>query len=119
MADRLLILLIKAFVPYGTPVVIGLDDTIERRCGAKISTRGIYRDPARSSTKHFVKASGLRSLSAMLLLCVPWADRIMAPPFLLLLAPSKRFRISKSRTLHICVVPRLRFDANVFAFPPQ
>jgi len=52
--------------------VIGLDDTIERRWGAKISARGIYRDPVRSSKGHFVKASGLRWLSAMLLVQVPW-----------------------------------------------
>jgi hypothetical protein len=97
VAGRLLILLIKAFVPAGAPIVIGLDDTIERRWGAKISARGIYRDPVRSSKGHFVKASGLRWLSAMLLVRVAWAERIMALPFLTLLAPSKRFYAGKSR----------------------
>ena len=129
--------------------------------GPKISARGIYRDPVRSSKGHFVKASGLRWLSVMLLVRVPWADRIMALPFLTLLAPSKRFYTGKSRapkTLldwarqaalqirrwlpdryivlvadsafaaieflaavrsHLCVVTRLRLDANLFAFPPQ
>jgi hypothetical protein len=53
-----LILLVKALVPSGGPVVIGLDDTIERRWGAKISARGIYRDPVRSSTDNPRKASG-------------------------------------------------------------
>jgi len=90
---------------------------------------------------------------------VPWADRIMALPFLTLLAPSKRFYAGKLRapkTLvdwarqaalqirrwlpdryivlvadsafaaieflaavrgHVCVVTRLRLDANLFAFP--
>src|SRR6516164_9448723 len=96
-AGRLLLLLVKGFVPAGAPVVIGLDDTIERRWGPKISARGIYRDPVRSSKGHFVKASGLRWLSAMLLVRVPWADRIMALPFLTLLAPSKRFYTGKSR----------------------
>ena len=157
---RLLLLLVNAFVPAGAPVVIGLDDTIERRWGAKISARGIYRDPVRSSKGHFVKTSGLRWLSAMLLVHVPWAGRIMALPFLTLLAPSKRFYAGKSRapkTLldwarqaalqihrwlpdryivmvadsafaaieflaavrkHVCVVTRLRLDANLFEFPP-
>jgi hypothetical protein len=97
----------------------------------------------------------------MLLVRVPWADRIMALPFLTLLAPSKRFYSGKSRapkTLldwarqaalqirrwlphryivlvadsafaaieflaavrnHVCVVTRLRLDANLFNFPPQ
>ena len=96
-ARQLLIVLVKAFVPSGAPVVIGLDDTIERRWGAKISARGIYRDPVRSSKGHFVKASGLRWLSAMLFVKIPWADRIMALPFLTLLAPSKRFYADKTR----------------------
>src|SRR4249919_728837 len=96
-ARQLMILLIKALVPSGAPVVIGFDDTIERRWGAKIKARGIYRDPVRSSKGHFVKASGLRWLSAMLLVRVPWADRSMALPFLTLLAPSKRFYTGKAR----------------------
>jgi hypothetical protein len=66
VARRLLALLVTTFLPAG-PVVIGLDDTIERRWGAKIKARGIYRDPVRSSHGHFVKASGLRWLSFMLL----------------------------------------------------
>src|SRR3984893_4162791 len=43
----LLRLLLVAFAPSG-PLVLGLDDTIERRWGAKITARGIYRDPVRS-----------------------------------------------------------------------
>jgi hypothetical protein len=97
-AGRLLLLLIKVFVSAEAPVVIGLDDTIERCWGPKINARGIYRDPVRSSKGHFVKASGLRWLSAMLLVRVPWADRIMALPFLTLLAPSKGFYTGKSRS---------------------
>ena len=57
LAHRLLLLLVAAFVPHG-PVVVGLDDTIERRRGACIAAKGIYRDPVRSSRGHFVKASG-------------------------------------------------------------
>jgi hypothetical protein len=68
----LLALLVAAFASTG-PVVIGLDDTIERRWGGRIKARGIYRDPVRSSHGHFVKTSGLRWLSAMLLVPVPWA----------------------------------------------
>ena len=72
--------LVAAFMPAG-PVVIGLDDTLERRWGARIKARGIYRDPVRSSHGHFVKASGLRWLSFMLLTPIPWADRVWALPF--------------------------------------
>jgi DDE superfamily endonuclease len=75
IARCLLRLLVSTFVPDG-PVVIGLDDTLERRWGAKIKARGIYRDPVRSSHGHFVKASGLRWLSVMLLPHIPWAGRV-------------------------------------------
>jgi hypothetical protein len=86
----LLRLLLAAFVPHG-PVVLGLDDTIERRRGARIAAKGIYRDPVRSSHGHFVKASGLRWLSLMLLAPIPWAGRVWALPFLTALAPSERY----------------------------
>jgi DDE superfamily endonuclease len=90
-AARLLLdLLIAAFVPIG-PVVLGLDDTIERRRGKRISAKGIYRDPVRSSKGPFVKASGLRWLSLMLLAPIPWAGRVWALPFLTILAPSERY----------------------------
>lgn len=82
-------MLVDRFAAAG-PVVIGLDDTIERRWGAKIKARGIYRDPVRSSHGHFVKASGLRWLSAMLLVPVPWAGRVWALPFLTVLMASER-----------------------------
>src|SRR6188472_974622 len=87
VAHRLLRLLVAAFVPTG-PVVVGIDDTIERRWGAKIKARGIYRDPVRSSHGHFVKASGLRWLCVMLLAPIPWAGCVWALPFLTVLAPS-------------------------------
>src|SRR3712207_261185 len=88
-ARCLLTLLLTAFVPNG-PVVIGIDETIERRWGAKIKARGIYRDPVRSSHGHFVKASGLRWFTLALLAPVPWASRAWALPFLTALAPSER-----------------------------
>ena len=68
----LLRLLLNTFLPIG-PVVVGIDETIERRRGEKIKARGIYRDPVRSSQSHFVKASGLRWISLMLLVKVSFA----------------------------------------------
>jgi len=96
-ASRILLgLLIQAFARSG-PVILGLDDTIERRRGAKIKAKGIYRDPVRSSHNHFVKASGLRWLSLMLLAPIPWAKRVWALPFLTVLAPSERYYQGKAR----------------------
>jgi hypothetical protein len=96
VAHRLLLLLVAVLVPNG-PVVVGIDDTIERRWGAKIRTRGIYRDPVRSSHGHFVKASGLRWLCVMLLAPVPWAGCVWALPFLSVLAPSERYATERGQ----------------------
>jgi DDE superfamily endonuclease len=96
-AARLLLgLLLAAFVPRG-PVLLGLDDTIERRRGKRITAKGIYRDPVRSSHAHFVKASGLRWISLMLLAPIPWAGRVWALPFLTVLAPSQRYAQERGR----------------------
>ena len=80
-------MIVNRFLHPG-PVVIGIDDTIERRWGAKISAPVIYRDPVRSSHGHFVKASGLRWLSFMTMVPLPWTQRRWALPFLTILAPS-------------------------------
>jgi hypothetical protein len=77
-ARVLLGLLLDAFVPRG-PVILGLDETIERRRGKRISAKGVYRDPVRSSHGHFVKASGLRWLSLMLLVAISWAEVAKVP----------------------------------------
>ncbi|MCA1702473.1 MAG: transposase [Actinobacteria bacterium] len=97
LGRRLLLALVRAFVPAGAPIVVGLDDTIERRRGAKIAAKGIYRDPVRSSKGHFVKASGLRWVSLHLLARIPWAGRIWALPFLTVLAPSERYDQERGR----------------------
>lgn len=81
---------VRTFAAAGT-VVIGIDDTLERRRGEKIKAKGIYRDPVRSSRSHMVKASGLRWLCAMLLSEIPWAGRVWALPVLTALCPSERY----------------------------
>ena len=96
VARRLFGLLVNTFVPSG-PVIIGLDDTLERRWGAKIAARGVYRDPTRSSHGHFVKASGLRWLSVMLLPEIAFAGRVWGLPFLTALAPSERYAMHRRR----------------------
>jgi hypothetical protein len=94
---RLLVLLVAAFVPGDGPIVVGLDETIERRRGATIAAKGIYRDPVRSSKSHFVKTSGLRWISMQLLAEVPWAGRVWGLPFLTVLAPSERYHQERGR----------------------
>jgi len=102
----LLGLLISAFARSST-IVLGLDDTIERRRGDKIAAKGIYRDPVRSSHTHFVKASGLRWLALMLLVPLPWTPRVWALPFLTCLCPSQRYDEQRGRA-HRTLTDRAR-----------
>jgi hypothetical protein len=95
-AQILLSLLVRAFAPDGV-LVLGIDETLERRQGDKIAAKGIYRDAARSSKNFFVKASGLRWISVMLLTPIPWAGRVWALPFLTVLAPSERYATQRRR----------------------
>jgi hypothetical protein len=93
----LLGLLLEAFVPEGSPVVVGIDETLERRYGRKISARGVYRDPVRSTHETFVKSTGLRWVCVMLLVEIPWASRVWALPFLSVLAPSERYAAERGK----------------------
>jgi hypothetical protein len=97
LSRRLLLVLVETLVSVDEPIVIGMDETIERRRGAKIAAKGIYRDPVRSSKGHFVKASGLRWISMQVLAVVPWAGRIWGLPFLTVLAPSERYNVERGR----------------------
>jgi hypothetical protein len=90
-ASRVLLgLLVEAFVGQG-PLVVGVDETLERRRGKRIAAKGVYRDPVRSSQSQVVKTTGLRWVCVTLLAEVPWARRVWALPFISALAPSERY----------------------------
>jgi hypothetical protein len=78
----LLGMLITLLVPPGATIVLGADDTLERRSGRKIAAKGCYRDAVRSSKKHVIRCFGLKWVSMMLLVPVPWSRRVWALPFL-------------------------------------
>ena len=97
-AARILLLLLLQYLDCGDgPLIFGIDETLERRRGARISARGIYRDAVRSSRHQLVKASGLRWISLMWLGQVPWAGRRWALPVLTVLAPSSRYHQQQGR----------------------
>jgi hypothetical protein len=81
-AGQVVLGLIVAVIPRDWPIVLAVDDTIERRGGRRIKARGCYRDPVRSSRKHVVKCFGLKWVSLMILVPVPWSQRVWALPFL-------------------------------------
>ena len=78
----LLGLLITFLVPLGATIVLGADDTLERRSGRQITAKSCYRDAVRSSKHHVIRCFGLKWVSMMLLVPVPWSRRVWALPFL-------------------------------------
>ena len=89
-ASRILLGLIVALLPLSSPVVIAADDTIERRRGKKIKGLGCYRDGVRSTKKHVVKCFGLKWLSLMVLVRLPFSRRVWALPFLTILCRAQQ-----------------------------
>jgi DDE superfamily endonuclease len=100
-AGRILLgLLVTSLVPPGAPIVLGADDTVERRSGRQIAAKGCYRDAVRSTRKHVIHCFGLKWVVMMLLVPVPWSGRVWALPFLTALcrpaaqAPQRRHKTS-------------------------
>lgn len=93
----LLELLVGALSTEDSPLIFGIDESLERRKGRRIRAKGIYRDGVRSSRKFFVKAMGLRWISLMLLTPIPWAQRVWALPVMTVLSPSERYYRDKGR----------------------
>ncbi|HEV8191690.1 MAG TPA: transposase [Ktedonobacterales bacterium] len=83
---RLLMRIIETFVPAGGTLDIVIDETLERRWGAKIRKRGHYRDSARSSHERSVSSPGLRWIVLAVVVRVPWTKQRWALPFLCVLA---------------------------------
>ncbi len=81
-SGQILLGLIVAVLPRHWPIALAVDDTIERRSGRRIQATGCYRDPVRSSRKHLVKCFGLKWVALMILVPVPWSDRVWALPLL-------------------------------------
>ena len=100
---RVLLVLLLQHLDHGDgPLIFGVRsltdrETLERRRGAKIRARGIYRDAVRSSRHQPVKASGLRWISLMWLGHMPWAGRYWALSALTVLAPSSRYHQRQGR----------------------
>lgn len=90
-ASKILLgLLVATFLASGVPLLLGADETLERRQGKHIQAKSVFRDAVRSSKKHTVYSFGLRWVSMMVLVPVPWSRRAWALPFLTVLAPSEK-----------------------------
>ena len=85
LCSRLLLCqLLWTFLPPGAPLLIAVDDTLERRKSRKLPYRGLFRDPIRSTSEQVQFAWGIRWLCFALVVPVPWCRRRWALPFLVL-----------------------------------
>jgi hypothetical protein len=81
--SRLLLgLIVHLLLPPGLPLLLVIDDTLERRRGPQIKYKGWFRDPIRSTLTHVSKSLGIRWLCLAVLVPVPWSQRLWALPFL-------------------------------------
>jgi len=71
----LLGLLLTVCVPPGATIVLGADDTVERRFGRTIRDQGCDWDAVRSTKKHVIRCFGLKWVSMMRLVPGPWSRR--------------------------------------------
>ena len=80
--SRILLGLLLKFVPAQAEVVLGADETIERRFSKKIKGIACYRDPVRSSKKHVIHCFGFKWVSMSLLMRLPFSNKVWSFPFL-------------------------------------
>lgn len=81
-----------------TPIVIAIDEHIERRSGRKIKAKGCYRDAVRSSKGFIVRCFGLKWITVMVLRKFSWANRSFAMPFMTVLASSEKSDEKEGKT---------------------
>lgn len=90
MLAKIMLGLLIRLLPASWPVLVAVDETLERRRGKKIKAKGLYRDAVQSSQSNVVTSYGLKWECMMLIVPLPWCKRPWALPFLTVLAPSKK-----------------------------
>lgn len=88
--SRILFGLLIKLLPSDFPILIAVDETLERRKGKKIKAKGCYRDAVRSSQSTVVKCFGLKWECMALLVPLPFSKRPWALSFMTVLAASKK-----------------------------
>ncbi len=87
LSKRLLALLITTFLTPTEPLILVIDDTLERRKGRKLKLKGWFRDPL---SKTDSKVSAIRWVCLAVVVPVPWSRRHWALPFMTVPAPSQK-----------------------------
>lgn len=69
-------------LPARATIVLGADDTLDRRSGRTRRGKASYRDAPRSSKQPLIRCLGLKCVALMLMAPVPWSRRMRALPCL-------------------------------------
>ncbi len=82
LSRLLLALILTLCLTAGAPLLLVIDETLERRRGEKIQFKGWFRDPLRSTVNQINYALGIRWITVAVLVSVPWSRRLWALPFM-------------------------------------
>lgn len=75
MLAKILLGLLVKLLPESWPILVAIDETLERRRGKKIKAKGLYRDAVQSSQSNVVTTYGLKWECMMLIVPLPWCKR--------------------------------------------
>ncbi len=73
--SQILLGLLMALLPLGGPILVVVDETLERRKGARVAAKGMYRDAVRTSNSRVVTYLGLQWVCMALIVPLPWSRR--------------------------------------------
>ena len=90
VSQRLLHLIVRTFCGSNS-ITLVVDETLERRWGKQISTRGHWRDSLQSSHTRSVSTSGLRWIVVAAVVALPWTRQRWALPFLSVLTTTPMY----------------------------
>jgi hypothetical protein len=89
--SRLLLgLIIRLCLPPDAPLLLVIDETLERRAGRKIRYKSWYHDALRMTLPSSNVALGIRWQCLALLTPVPWSHELWALPFMIVPTPSAK-----------------------------
>lgn len=115
----LLDLLVHTFLTAAAPLVLIIDETLERRRGQRIPFKSWWRDPLRSTGRHLTTVLGLRWVTLTLLVPVAWSQRPWALPFMVVPALSETTSARLGKTHRSVVAWAALMVHKVHTWHPQ
>jgi hypothetical protein len=100
LSKVLLSLIIELCLTADAPLLIAIDETLERRSGPRIRYRGSFYDAVRSTATKVHTSLGIRWLCLAILVPVPWSRRLWALPFLVVPVLSEKTCVKLGKPPH-------------------